>query len=122
MADETPTQPVSKKKDLVSEIGTLTYPRAVQTFGKENALAVMHKVAEIGGHGMFEDVHFMSPIFGGLSMPSPETVRPPQKFEYAHLPESDFWFQAALEEYEENKKKAVDVRAAINDFYNEVKK
>ena len=121
MADETPTPPASKKKDLVSEIGTLTYPRAVQNFGKENALKVMHKVAELGGHGMFEDVHFTSPLFGGLAMPSPEAVKPPQKIEFAHLPEADFWFQAALEEYEENKKKAVDVRAAINDFFNEVK-
>lgn len=109
------------KKDLITEIGTLTYPRAVQNFGKEKAIEVMHKVASIAGHGMFDDVHFKSPLFGGLAMPSPEAVRPPQKFEFDHLPEAQFWFESALEEYEENKKKAIDVRATINEYYLSLK-
>src|SRR5437762_7441379 len=72
--------------DLVSEIGTLTYPRAVQQFGKENALAVLHRVAEIGGHGKFEDSDFLSPLFGGLQMPAGHSVTKPEKDAIAHLP------------------------------------
>lgn len=122
MADETPTQPVSKKKDLVSEIGTLTYPRAVINFGKDDALTVMHKVAEIGGHGLFEDKEFTSMLFGGLQMPSAEVIAKPVKADYAKFPEGEFYFQAAMEEYEETCKKAVENRAAINELFNSYKK
>lgn len=115
------TAPKAKVPDLVGKIGTLTYPRAAQNFGKENALKVMHEVARIGGHGMFEDAHFLSPLFGGLAMPSPETVRPPQRSEFNHLPEADFWFEAALEEFEENKLKANAARAEINEYYASLK-
>lgn len=118
MAEQNPNPPAAKAKaDLVAEIGTLTYPRACAHFGKEKALEVMHKVAEIGGHGMFEDVHFMSPVFGGLQMPSPEVVGKPDKAEYDKMPEGEFWYQSALEEYEAAKADAIVKRAAINDFY-----
>jgi hypothetical protein len=109
------------KGDLVSEIGTLTYPRAVQHFGKENALAAMHKVAAIGGHGLFEDAHFTSPLFGGLAMPSPDSVIKPRKEDFAHLPEGDFYFDAAVEEYEANKEKASSARAEINEYFQTLK-
>ena len=121
MADEKEKPAVSAKKDLVSEIGTLTYPRAVQNFGKDKALKVLHTVAEIGGHGMFEDSYFLSPLFGGLQMPDPDKIAKPQKEDFAGRVDGDFWFQAALEEYETVRKQAVANRAAINDFYNEVK-
>ena len=107
--------------DLVTEIGTLTYPRAVAAFGKDRAIEVMHKVAALGGHGMFEDSHFKSPLFGGLAMPSPDRIPAPRAEEFSHLPEAEFYFQAALEEFEEKKSKAVDARAAINDYYASVK-
>jgi hypothetical protein len=64
----------------------------------------MHKVAALGGHGMFVDDEFKSPIFGGLAMPSPDVVKPPAKADYAHLPDSDFYYQAALEEYEDEQR------------------
>lgn len=122
MADETPTPAAkSKKADLVSEIGTLTYPRAVQHFGKDRALQVLHKVAEIGGHGMFEDSYFLSPLFGGLQMPDPSKVAVPQKSDYANRPEGEFWYQSALEETEKIKQQASANRDAINDYYHEVK-
>jgi hypothetical protein len=90
------TPPAKSNTALVDEIGTLTYPRAVTNFGKENALAVMHKVATLGGHGMFVDDEFKSPIFGGLGMPSAEVVKPPQKEDYDNLPDSDFFYQRLL--------------------------
>jgi hypothetical protein len=111
----------ASKTPLVDEIGTLTYPRAVQRFGKDKAIAVMHKVAEIGGHGMFEEAEFKSPLFGGLGMPSPENTKPPQKMDYEHLPESEFWYQSALEEFEGKKKDAADRRLAINKYYASLK-
>lgn len=120
MADEQPT-PSKKKADLVTEIGTLTYPRAVQHFGKDKALQVLHKVAEIGGHGMFEDSYFLSPLFGGLQMPDPAKVSVPNKADFAGRPDGEFWYQAALEETEEIKKQASANRDAINDYYHEVK-
>lgn len=116
-----PKEPTAAKVDLVTEIGTLTYPRAVAAFGKDRAIEVMHKVAALGGHGMFEDSHFKSPLFGGLAMPSPDRIPAPRAEEFSHLPEAEFYFQAALEEFEEKKSKAVDARAAINDYYASVK-
>jgi hypothetical protein len=121
MANNANSTPATEKKDLVSEIGTLTYPRAVQNFGKEKAIEVMRKVAEIGGHGMFEDVHFMSPLFGGLAMPHPDKIAKPEKAQFAHLPEGEFYFQSAMEEYEGFRQRAIADRAAINDFYLGVK-
>lgn len=115
-ADNAPA-PAAKKADLVSEIGTLTYPRAVAAFGKDRALEVMHKVAEIGGHGMFEDSHFTSPLFGGLAMPSPDKVIKPREEDFAHLPEASFHYQAALEDYQVTREQAAANRAAINDLY-----
>lgn len=113
--------PPTKKSDLVSEIGTLTYPRAVERFGKDKAISVLHQVAAIGGHGLFEDSDFLSPMFGGLAMPAPEKVIRPEKSAFAHLPEPEFHFQAALEEYETLKEKAAANRAAINDLYHNLK-
>lgn len=110
-----------KMADLVSEIGTLTYPRAVTAFGKDKALEVMHKVAAIGGHGLFEDADFLSPLFGGLAMPSPDKVIKPVKENFDHLPEAEFYFQAALEEYAELQDKAAASRVAINELYNSMK-
>lgn len=107
----------ASKTPLVDEIGTLTYPRAVQRFGKERAIAVMQKVAELGGHGMFEEAELKSPLFGGLAMPSSETTKPPQKVDFEALPESEFWYQSALEEFEDLKKKATDRRLAINKYF-----
>jgi len=125
MADEkngnTPPAAPAKKADIVSEIGTLTYPRAVQNFGKDLALSIMHQVAAIGGHGLFEDSDFQSPLFGGLAMPSPDKVIRPEKADFAHLPEAEFHYQAALEQYEELKEKAAANRVAINDLYHSVK-
>jgi len=123
-ADETPTPAAAPKEPtvaLIDQIGTLTYPRAVQNFGKENAIAVLHKVAEIGGHGLFSEADFKSPLFGGLAMPSPDKVIVPKKEDFAHLPEAEFYFQAALEEYEENKHKASAAREEINAFYLSLK-
>lgn len=125
--NETPTTTTAPapskaaKADLVTEIGTLTYPRAVQNFGKDKALAAMHKVAAIGGHGLFEDSDFLSPMFGGLAMPSPEKVIVPKKEDFAHLPEAEFYFEAALEEYETMKDTAAKNRAEINEFYLSLK-
>lgn len=109
------------KVDMVADIGTLTYPRAVAAFGKDKALSVLHQVAAIGGHGMFEDSDFLSPLFGGLAMPSPEKVIKPLKENFAHLPEAEFYFQAALEEYEDFKLQAAANREAINDLYLSLK-
>lgn len=119
MADETkpPTPAPAKKVDLVSEIGTLTYPRAVKHFGKEKALEVMHNVARIAGHGQFEDAQFASPLFGGLAMPGIEVLHAPTKADFAHLPEADFWFQSAVEEFEVIKEQALSARNEINDYY-----
>jgi hypothetical protein len=116
------TPPAKSNTALVDEIGTLTYPRAVTNFGKENALAVMHKVATLGGHGMFVDDEFMSPIFGGLGMPSAEGVLPPQKEYFDRLPDSEFFYQQALDDYEINKEQASAARVAINNLYKEFKK
>lgn len=110
------------KTDLVAEIGTLTYPRAVAAFGKDLAIPVMQRVAYLGGHGMFEESHFKSPLFGGLAMPSPDKIPAPKMENFAHLPEAEFYFQAALEDHEESKTKAVDARAAINEYYAGLKK
>lgn len=106
---------------LIDQIGTLTYPRAVQHFDKSNALAAMKEVARIGGHGMFEDDQLTSPLFGGLAMPDPATIPEPKKEEFAALPEADFHFQAALEVFETSKKKASADRQAINRYYKSLK-
>jgi hypothetical protein len=107
--------------DLVTEIGTLTYPRAVQRFGKENALAAMREVARIGGHGDFSDEELTHPLFGGLQMPDPEKVIEPRKEDFAKLPEGEFHYQAAVEEAEAVKKQAVANRKAINKYYKSLK-
>lgn len=117
----TPDEKAEAKPDLVTEIGTLTYPRAVTAFGKDKALDVMHKVAAIGGHGLFEDADFLSPLFGGLAMPSPDKVIKPVKENFAHLPEAEFYYQAALEEYSDLQDKAASSRVAINELYNSMK-
>lgn len=109
------------KGDLIDQIGTLTYPRAVQHFGKDKAIEVMHKVAEIGGHGLFEESHFKSPLFGGLQMPDPAKVEPPREADFAALPEAEFHFAAAMETFEEQKKAAGENRKRINDLYKSVK-
>lgn len=106
---------------LIDEIGTLTYPRAVAAFGKDRAIGVMHKVAAIGGHGMFEEDHFKSPLFGGLAMPSPDSVVKPRKEAFAHLPEADFYFQSALEDYEVTREQAAAARTEINEYFNSLK-
>ncbi len=121
-----PTTPPAEAKpkakpDLVTEIGTLTYPRAVAAFGKDQALKAMHSVAAIGGHGLFEDSDFISPMFGGLAMPSPDKVLKPTKEQFAHLPEAEFYFQAAVEEYAELQAKATDSREKINELFNSLK-
>jgi hypothetical protein len=120
---ETPNPPAAKaeKVDLITEIGTLTYPRAVAHFGKDRAIDVMQRVAAIGGHGLFDENELKSPLFGGLAMPSPEKVMAPKKEDFAHLPEADFYFQAAVEDYEEQKTKAAESRAAINTLYTSLK-
>lgn len=107
----------SAKPDLVGQIGTLTYPRAVENFGKENALKVLHKVAEIGGHGMFDDKDFLSPLFGGLQMPSAGAVIAPEKEAFASLPDSDFHYKQAMERYAELQATAENNRSLINDLY-----
>lgn len=119
--ENTPAPTAKPKVDLVTEIGTLTYPRACAAFGKDKAIEVMNKVASLGGHGMFEESHFKSPLFGGLAMPGPEKIPAPRAEDFSHLPEAEFYYQAALEEYEENKLKAVDARAAINEYYSSLK-
>lgn len=106
---------------LIDQIGTLTYPRAVQHFGKDNALAAMKRVAEIGGHGLFDDAQLTAPLFGGLAMPDPAKIAEPKKEEFAHLPEADFHFQAAVEKWEADKKRAVDDRQKINEYYKSLK-
>jgi hypothetical protein len=123
-AADTAAQPAKEtaKADLVTEIGTLTYPRAVAAFGKDNALSVMRQVAEIGGHGMFEDAHFLSPLFGGLGMPDPEKVIKPQKEDFDHLPEGEFYFQAAMEDFAGLQKTAAGNREKINELFNSFKK
>lgn len=126
MATENPAKENKKAAEapeppLIDQIGTLTYPRAVQHFGKSNALAAMRRVAEIGGHGHFEDEHFMSPLFGGLQMPDPAKILEPKKEDFASLPESDFHFQAAVEQWEENKKKASANRQEINRYFKSLK-
>lgn len=106
---------------LIDQIGTLTYARAVQHFGKENALAAMKRVAEIGGHGMFEDDQLTSPLFGGLAMPDPAKIPEPKKEDFAALPEGDFYYQSALEEWEDGKKRASEDRQTINRYYKSLK-
>lgn len=118
-AGQTSAPAKNEKADLVSEIGTLTYPRAVAAFGKGNALRVMHQVAEIGGHGLFEDAHFLSPLFGGLGMPNPEKVIKPKKEDFEHLPEGEFYYQAALEGVGDLQKTAAENREKVNDLFNE---
>lgn len=110
----------SKKSDLVTEIGTLTYPRAVEHFGKERAFEVMKKVAEIGGHGLFTEDDFTSPLFGGLGMPNPDQVIKARREDFVG-PEAEFYFQAALEDYEVLKEQATANRVAINDYYLSLK-
>lgn len=110
-------EPKAPTGDLIDEIGTLTYPRAVAAFGKDKAIEAMKKVAEIGGHGLFEEDHFKSPLFGGLAMPSPDSVIKPRKEDFDHLPESDFYFQQALDEYEITKEQASMARSQINEYY-----
>lgn len=113
------------KGELVDQIGTLTYPRAAQHFGKDNAITVMRKVAEIGGHGFFEDEQFKSPLFGGLQMPDPEKVTEPRREEFLKASddesEREFYFQEALGVFEQQKKAAVENRSKINEFYKSVK-
>jgi hypothetical protein len=107
----------SAKPDLVGEIGTLTYARAVKAFGKDKALEVLHKVAQIGGHGMFDDNDFLSPLFGGLQMPSASVVIAPNKDDFAGLPDGDFHYEQAMERYGEQQAAAEKNRSAINDLY-----
>jgi hypothetical protein len=108
---------------LIDQIGTLTYPRAVANFGEANALAAMREVARIGGHGEFDDAHFMSPLFGGLAMPDPAKIPEPKKEEFASLtPENqEFYFGKALEEWEKNKQRAIGDREKINAYYSSLK-
>ena len=122
MADEKAkdTKPAAAET-LIDQIGTLTYPRAVQHFGKENALAAMKRVAEIGGHGEFDDAQLTSPLFGGLQMPDPAKIAEPKKEEFAHLPEADFHYQAAVEQWEAAKQKASANRQEINRYYKSLK-
>lgn len=116
-----PAAAKAAKGDLVTEIGTLTYPRAVQNFGKERAIEVMQKVAEIGGHGLFDETQLTSPLFGGLAMPAPDKVIKPRKEDFAHLPEADFYFDAAMEDYKVLQEQAAANRVAINDYYLSLK-
>lgn len=106
---------------LIDQIGTLTYPRAVAHFGKENALAAMREVARIGGHGEFDDEQFTSPLFGGLAMPDPAKIPGPSKEDFAALPEADFHFQAAVEKWEAKKQKAIANRQRIGEYYSSLK-
>ncbi len=101
----------AKKADLVAEIGTLTYPKAVRYFG-DNALEVMKQTAAIGGHGLFEEGEFTSPVFGGLAMPN-KNVAMPDKASYANLPDADFWFAEA-------KRKAEDAALTVETRYNAI--
>lgn len=121
--DNKTTSPASpaKKTDLVTEIGTLTYPRAVTHFGKDRAIEVMRKVAELGGYGYFEEDQLKSPMFGGLAMPSPEKIQVPRKEDFSHLPEAEFYFQSAVEEHGVNQEQSVTARAAINEYYESLK-
>lgn len=107
----------AEKPDLVTQIGTLTYGRAVKNFGKEKALEVLHKVAEIGGHGLFDDRDFLSPLFGGLQMPSPDVVIAPDKAYFANLPEGDFQYSEAMDKYHELQATAAENRSKINDLF-----
>lgn len=117
--NETPI--TTKAGEPIDEIGTLTYARAVQRFGKDRALEVLRKVAELGGHGFFEDDQFKSPLFGGLQMPDPDKVEVPREEDFAHLPEASFHFAAAMEEHEKAKNNASDNRKKINEFYKSLK-
>jgi hypothetical protein len=110
-----------KSVDLVTEIGTLTYPRAVQHFGKDRAIDVMQRVAAIGGHGLFEENELKSPLFGGLAMPSPDTVIAPRRADFDKLPEAEFYYQAAMEDFEVMKVRAGNDRKAINALYSDLK-
>lgn len=108
--------------DLVTQIGTLTYPRAVENFGKDRAVAVIQQVALIGGHGFFDEAEIKSPLFGGLAMPDPAKVMAPRDEEFpATMPDREFHIAAAHEEYEGFKKKAAADRAKINEFFNTLK-
>lgn len=115
----TPAAPA--KKDLVSEIGTLTLARATAAFGKARALDVMHRVAAIGGNGEFKDVEFQSPYFGGLGMPNPDSIPAPDKEQFDRHAEGDFHYANAMEDYNNLKKTVAANRAAINDYYNSLK-
>jgi hypothetical protein len=126
MAEEKKSESPSPAKaekavDLVTEIGTLTYPRAVQHFGKDRAIDAMQRVAAIGGHGLFEEDELKSPLFGGLAMPSPDTVIAPRRADFDKLPEAEFYYQAAMEDFEVMKTTAGKNRKAINDLYTSLK-
>lgn len=121
-AAETPTPQPKTAADLVGEIGTLTYPRAIAAFGEQNAVHVMKEVARIGGHGIFEEAELRHPLFGGLAMPHPDSIAKPNKADFDKLPEPEFYYQAALEDHATLRRKAADDRAAINDLFNQFKK
>lgn len=115
------TATAEPKGDLVDQIGTLTYARAATHFGKDRAIEVLRKVAELGGHGYFEDDQFKSPLFGGLQMPDPAKIPEPKEEDFAALPEAAFHFAAAKEEHEKAKGLAVENRKKINEFYKSLK-
>jgi hypothetical protein len=128
MAEEKKSESPSPAKaekavDLVTEIGTLTYPRAVQHFGKDRAIDAMQRVAAIGGHGLFEEDELKSPLFGGLAMPSPDTViKLRVKRILISCPKADFYYHAAMEDFEEHENHMpAESRAAINDLYASLK-
>lgn len=120
--DKNPPAPAPKTKDLVSEIGTLTYSRAVENFGKDRALSVLHQVAAIGGHGMFEDSDFLSPLFGGLAMPNPNNVISPKRENFASFGvDQDFRYQEAMDDYKVTQEQTAANREKINELYNSLK-
>lgn len=114
---------ISASASLVDEIGTLTYPKAVKFFGKDQATTVMKRVAEICGHGSFEDAELMAPLFGGLAMPSPDKIAAPKKEGiYDTLPEGEFYFQAALEDYAAAKEAANAARRTLETYFANTKR
>ncbi len=126
MAKEAAEQATTPTKvtniDIVDAVGTLTFAKAVQNFGKEKALFAMKEVARIGGHGLFDDNELMHPLFGGLAMPHPDSVIKPEKADFAGKPEADFYYSAAVEEYEKLRVITAENRKAIGQLFEDLKK
>lgn len=112
-----PVAPVSNPADLVSEIGTLTYPKAAVRFGKSRAIEIMQQVALLGGHGVFDEAELKSPLFGGLAMPPNADSGKPKRADFDSFADADFFYKSAVEDYEAAQTSATTARNKINEYY-----